>query len=62
MLFNVQAAISTVLFIALLTTLYIGVLFTLYHRWMPARVAGFVVAAAAFVGIVSHAVALLLGA
>ena len=61
-MFNMQAAISTLFFMAMLMVIYIGALFMLYHKWNPARWFGAILFALALTGIVSHIVALVAGA
>jgi hypothetical protein len=61
-MFNTQAAISTVFFMVMVMCIYIGSLFVLNHKWTPARWFGFALMVFALAGIVSHVVALMLGA
>lgn len=59
---NTQAAISTIFFLVMLTVIGFGAMFMLYHKWVPARIAGGIVAALGIVGFVSHLVFLIVGA
>lgn len=61
-MFNAQAAISTLFFMVMLGMVTSGVIFLLWHKWLPMRILGGFVLVAAFVGIVSHLVALIVGA
>lgn len=61
-MFNLQAAISTVFFMGMLMCIYIGAMFLMHHKWTPARWFGAILMTLALAGIVSHIVALIVGA
>jgi hypothetical protein len=61
-MFNAQAAISTVFFMAMILVIWLGSRFVFYNRWIPAKLFGFALMVLALAGIVSHVVALMLGA
>ena len=52
-MFNVAAFLITIAGLLLFTTMMIGAVLVTQHRWLPVRIAGFVIAVVSFASIMA---------